>query len=128
MQTCNKREGGFLRYLLKKTTPFLILGVIYYIWLRMTNIYVPCVFRHFTGYKCPGCGVTTMCVNILMFRFPQAFYANPFIFTTIPFILFEIMYNAYLGYKQKPMPRWNKVLLVIYCTALIVFAIIRNII
>lgn len=69
-----------------------------------------------------------MCVDILRFRFPEAFYANPFIFTTIPFILFEIIYNAYLGYKQKSMPGWNKLLLVIYCVALIVFAIIRNII
>ena len=108
---------SFLHYLIKKTTPFVILGVVYYIWLRMTHLYIPCIFRSITGYRCPCCGTTTMCVSILRFRFGDAFYANPFIFTTIPFILFEIVYN---------LPLWNKALLGVYCSALLIFAIIRD--
>ena len=117
---------SFLHYLIKKTTPFVILGVVYYIWLRMTHLYIPCIFRSITGYRCPFCGTTTMCVSILRFRFGDAFYANPFIFTTIPFILFEIVYNVYLSYTEKRMPLWNKALLGVYCSALLIFAIIRD--
>ena len=97
-QLHNEQNCSFLHYLIKKTTPFVILGIVYYIWLRMTHIYIPCIFRYITGYKCPGCGTTTMCVSILRFRFGDAFYANPFIFTTIPFIMLEIVYNVYLSY------------------------------
>ena len=126
LQSHNNQKRDFLHYLIKKTTPFIILGVVYYIWLRMTHIYIPCVFRAITGYKCPGCGTTTLCVNILQFRFSEAFHANPFIFTTIPFILFEIVYNVYLSYTEKRMPLWNKALLGVYCSALLIFAIIRD--
>ncbi len=120
-QGCN-----FLQYLIRKTAPFVVLGFVYYIWLRMTHLYIPCIFRSITGYRCPCCGMTTMCVSILRFRFIDAFYANPFIFTTIPFILFEIMYNVYLSYTEKRMPLWNKALLGGYCSALLIFAIIRD--
>ncbi|WP_416388977.1 hypothetical protein [Mogibacterium neglectum] len=67
-----------------------------------------------------------MCISILWFRFIDAFYANPFIFTTIPFILFEIVYNVYLSYTERRMPLWNKILLGVYCSALLIFAIIRD--
>ena len=120
-QGCN-----FLQYLIRKTAPFVVLGFVYYIWLRMTHLYIPCIFRSITDYRCPCCGMTTMCVSILRFRFIDAFYANPFIFTTIPFILFEIVYNVYLSYAEKRMPLWNKILIGVYCSALLIFAIIRD--
>ena len=120
-QGCN-----FLQYLIRKTAPFVVLGFVYYIWLRMTHLYIPCIFRSITGYRCPCCGMITMCVSILRFRFIDAFYANPFIFTTIPFILFEIVYNVYLSYAEKRMPLWNKILIGVYCSALLIFAIIRD--
>mgnify|MGYP000850037965 FL=1 len=120
-QGCN-----FLQYLIRKTAPIVVLGFVYYIWLRMTHLYIPCIFKSITGYRCPCCGTTTMCVSILGFRFIDAFYANPFIFTTIPFILFEIVYNVYLSYTERRMPLWNKILLGVYCSALLIFAIIRD--
>ena len=120
-QGCN-----FLQYLIRKTAPFVVLGFVYYIWLRMTHLYIPCIFRSITDYRCPCCGTTTMCVSILRFRFIDAFYANPFIFTTIPFVLFEIVYNVYLSYTEKRMPLWNKILIGVYCSALLIFAIIRD--
>lgn len=120
-QGCN-----FLQYLIRKTAPFVVLGFVYYIWLRMTHLYIPCIFRSITGYRCPCCGMTTMCVSILRFRFIDAFYANPFIFTTVPFILFEIVYNVYLSYAEKRMPLWNKILIGVFCSALLIFAIIRD--
>ena len=125
-QLHNEQNCSFLHYLIKKTTPFVILGIVYYIWLRMTHIYIPCIFRYITGYKCPGCGTTTMCVSILRFRFGDAFYANPFIFTTIPFLMLEILHNAYLSHTENRMPLSHTALLGRYCPALLIFAIIRD--
>lgn len=122
----DEQGRNFLQYLIRKTAPFVVLGFVYYLWLRMTHLYIPCIFRLITGYRCPCCGTTTMCVSILRFRFSDAFYANPFIFTTIPFIMFEIVYNVYLNYTEKRMPLWNKALLGSYCSALLIFAIIRD--
>lgn len=111
-----------------RITPFFILGVVYFIWLKMTEIYIPCLFRQITCCKCPGCGITAMCVNIGTFNFFDAFCANPFIFITLPFIVFEIVYCEFLNFKKRKMPMWNNLLLVFYCIGLIAFGIIRNII
>ena len=111
-----------------RITPFFILGVVYFIWLKMTEIYIPCLFRQITGYKCPGCGITSMCVNTGAFNFFDAFCANPFIFITLPFIVFEIVYCEFLNFKKRKMPMWNNLLLVFYCIGLLAFGIKRNII
>lgn len=130
MQSDNIRskKRGFLFHLMGRITPFFILGVVYFIWLKMTEIYIPCLFRQITCCKCPGCGITAMCVNIGTFNFFDAFYANPFIFITLPFIVFEIVYCEFLNFKKRKMPMWNNLLLVFYCIGLIAFGIIRNII
>ncbi len=130
MQSDNIRskKRGFLFHLMGRITPFFILGVVYFIWLKMTEIYIPCLFRQITCCKCPGCGITTMCVNIGTFNFFDAFCANPFIFITLPFIVFEIVYCEFLNFKKRKMPMWNNLLLVFYGIGLIAFGIIRNII
>ena len=130
MQSDNIRskKRGFLFHLMGRITPFFILGVVYFIWLKMTEIYIPCLFRQITCCKCPGCGSTTMCVNIGTFNFFDAFCANPFIFITLPFIVFEIVYCEFLNFKKRKMPMWNNLLLVFYGIGLIAFGIIRNII
>ena len=130
MQSDNIRskKRGFLFHLMGRITPFFILGVVYFIWLKMTEIYIPCLFRQITCCKCPGCGITAMCVNIGTFNFFDAFCANPFIFITLPFIVFEIVYCEFLNFKKRKMPRWNNLLLVFYGIGLIAFGIIRNII
>ena len=130
MQSDNIRskKRGFLFHLMGRITPFFILGVVYFIWLKMTEIYIPCLFRQITCCKCPGCGITAMCVNIGTFNFFDAFCANPFIFITLPFIVFEIVYCEFLNFKKRKMPMWNNLLLVFYGIGLIAFCIIRNII
>lgn len=130
MQSDNirRKKRGFLFHLMGRITPFFILGVVYFIWLKMTEIYIPCLFRQITCCKCPGCGITTMCVNIGTFNFFDAFCANPFIFITLPFIVFEIVYCEFLNFKKRKMPMWNNLLLVFYGIGLIAFGIIRNII
>lgn len=127
-EECTKgKKRDFLRHFVRRITPFVILGLIYFVWLKMTQIYIPCAFRFITGCKCPGCGITTMCVRGLSLDFTSAFYANPFIFLTLPFIIFEIIYCELIRFRNKKMPTWNNILILLYCLGLVIFAIVRNI-
>ena len=103
------------------------IGGLYYIWLRITQIKIPCLVREITGLMCPGCGITTMILNLTEFNLLAAFRANQFLFITLPFIIFEIIFFVYLENKNADNPRWNNILLFIYLILLIVFSIVRNI-
>lgn len=116
---------------MKKTTKKLVvifgMGIAYYLWLRAGGIAIPCIFRSITGWKCPGCGITTMIWNILELDFISAYQANPFLFLTAPLLVAEIVYVIVLSYQKRRLPRWNEYLAGIYAIALVIFGIVRNI-
>lgn len=121
------KKRGFMAYLFRRIFPFFVLGIIYLIWLRMTHLYIPCIFHSLTGLKCPGCGISNMCVHISKFNFLQGFKDNPFIFITGPLIILEIIYFEFLRYHKKTLPLWNNICIILYCVALIIFGVLRNI-
>lgn len=106
----------------------LIIGVIYYIWIINTGIYIPCLFRLITGYKCPGCGITTMIISLSQLDFKGAFIANPFLFITGPLIIIEVIYSMFKNSENEKLPQWNTIALYTYIAILLLFGIIRNII
>ena len=101
-------------------------GIIYLIWIRVTGIYLPCVFRAVTGLKCPGCGISHMFTALVRLDFAGAFSENPFLLVTLPLLGAESLYALYLRWNGRKMPRWNTVLLVVYLAALVLFGILRN--
>ena len=114
---------------IKKFPEILVIpiGLMYYVWIRLTGLVIPCVFRKTTGFLCPGCGITRVCVRILKGDFYGAYKANSFIFITIPLIIAEIIYLEILKIKGKKIPFINNIFLVIYLVFLIIFGIGRNI-
>jgi len=116
-----KNEG------IKKGLAVLGAGVLYLIWIKATGLMIPCVFRLATGLKCPGCGVTHMLLDLLRLDFAGARAQNAFLFYTLPLLAAEIIYAQVMSMKKKQLPRWNEVLLLIYCAALTAFGILRNI-
>ena len=99
---------------------------IYLILRRLTGFSVPCLFRALTGFKCPGCGVTHMLDSLLSLDIKGAREANPFLFFTSPFLLLELFYEFLMPHKNSRFKHINSILLIVYCVALIVFGIIRN--
>ena len=58
--------------------------------------------------------------------FIEAFWANPFLFCSIPLLVVEFIYAMIRGRKGLDLARWNKILVWIYVVALVVFGVIRN--
>ena len=106
----------------------LCVGFSYYFWLRVTGIGIPCIFRLLTGFRCPGCGLTTMCLNLLDFKIVLAYHSNKFVFCTIPLLIAAFFYQCYLTANKKKEPMWYKISCIGYIVAFILFGIIRNII
>jgi hypothetical protein len=100
--------------------------VIYGIFVSATGIAIPCVFHRITGLQCPGCGSTRMLSAMLRLDIKGAYAANPFLLVTSPFLAFEVIYEFILTHDNLHFKRVNNVLLIIYCAALIIFGIVRN--
>ena len=59
----------------------------------IVDITVPCLFKTFLDYKCPGCGLTSASIHILNFEYNKAFKTNPLIFIIIPTSIFLFIQN-----------------------------------
>ena len=71
---------------------FVVIGFCFLLLYLKLGIYIPCLFRKFTGFYCPGCGITRMFLSILQLDFYQAFRYNPLVFMLfVGVILFKIL-------------------------------------
>ena len=125
----------------------LLLGAAYFVFVKLTGLYIPCVFRTVTGFRCPGCGVShmlrsiiegflgtitggssgTSCWAFLVSKLKEAAPENYFLFFTIPFIIFEIIYSIRCVLKEKSPAKINTIILYIYLGLLIAWGVVRNI-
>ena len=112
------------------------IGVIYYIWVRVTGLGIPCMFRKLTGWLCPGCGMTTLVISVLNGDFRAARAANPFVYYTWPVIVIELLWSEIKAIKSaewaelKAVKRTDivmNVILGIYVASFIAFGVLRNI-
>ena len=99
-------------------------GLGYLVWIRLTDLAIPCPVRTLSGghLRCPGCGVSHMCMYLSGFSFGKAFLAHPIIFSLIPFwgtsLVFWILDRAALFRK---IVVWGSIIL------LVGYGILRNI-
>ena len=110
----------------KRILSVLIIGGLYYIWILFTDIKIPCIFKEITGLKCPGCGITSMLLNVLQFDFEAAFRANSFLFLSSPMIIVQLVYIWFMQARKSKLPDWNETLCKAYLVCLLVFGIFRN--
>lgn len=93
MENCKKRA-------LKTVvicTGILCSGIVYAYGALHWGWWLPCVFNWFTGFKCPGCGVSRMCLSLLHLDFKEAFYWNPAVLLCLPFLIL-ILGSLCIGY------------------------------
>lgn len=104
-----------------------VLGITYYIFSQITNIYIPCLYYTTTGLLCPGCGTTRMFLSLIKFDFAAAFSYNPVMFVLL--ILWVLISLLCFCDKIKFVKneRFLYTMLGISIAALLIFGIIRNI-
>lgn len=107
----------------------MLLGCTYGAFVSFTGWAVPCSVYLITGLKCPGCGVTRMCLAIMDFDFKNAYQSNQMLFILLP-VLFYLLGSYALGYIRSG--RWyitkKQTLLTYICIGLMLgYGIYRNI-
>ncbi len=122
MVEAKKNRKGWVVYVL-----LILSGLAYYIWVRLTGIAIPCLFHAVTGFRCPGCGVTTMAMCLAGGDWAGAFQANPFLCATLPLIAAQIVYAEVRRNRGKELPGWNRRCLAVYTALLCLFGAARNI-
>lgn len=97
-------------------------GLLYLkVWLPLTGLGVPCVFRHVTGLLCPGCGITRATISMLQLEVYQAFRFNPIVFCLLPLAL------VYMLARYRRSARLAHIMMVIMVGITLCFGVLRNI-
>ena len=104
-------------------------GVGYYFMITRTAFAFRCIFHEVTGWLCPGCGVTRMCLALIRFDFAGALAANPALMALSP-VLGLCLARTTVGYvrtgSMKP-PRWVERILWVCVAILLIFGVVRNV-
>lgn len=118
-----------MRQVLRCTTGFVLLGICYGIWVRQTGLAVPCLFHVITGLRCPGCGMTRMCMALLRLDFAGAFHYNQVLFFLMPVLGGILLIDTvrYVKTGRWSVGRVQNYILYVSIAVLIVFGVIRNI-
>ncbi len=116
------------RSLLKRYCIALVILVIYYILKSNELMSIPCPFHYVTGLKCPGCGMTRMCLHLAKGEFRAAFASNAVMFFLAPLFVLAaatklILVPEFLTPECKAYRIAETAILVI----LLVFWVVRNI-
>ncbi len=106
----------------------LLVGGLYALVCTTFGFWIPCPFRALTGYLCPGCGVSHLCLSLLRLDFRGAWAANPAICVLLPFgaVLAVRLSVRYVKAGTLRATRAESACLYAACAALVVFGIVRN--
>ncbi len=127
MRQCNSPKDR-LRKLLLGFGVLLLGGIGYAVLCRVTGLGIPCVFHLLTGLKCPGCGISRMCLCLLQGDFVGAWNSNPVILCMLPAGA-AMVADYSLRYVKLGTCRpsvWVEVVTWILIVVLLIFAVLRN--
>ena len=116
--------------LLKVGGCILLLGFIYAIFCSITGLGIPCLYYKTTGFLCPGCGITRMCISLINFKFKEAFYFNPALFILFPIYLVIgiVQIFRYIRYGKCASGKYLTIWYYLTIVILVGFTIYRNMI
>ena len=106
----------------------LALGLGYAAFIHLTGWAIPCLFRQVTGFKCPGCGVTSMCLALLRLDFAAAWQANPVLLLLLPVLTALLIRQAmrYVKTGRTTLSRRESALVWGMAAVLLLWGIARN--
>ncbi len=128
MMNLNEQETQRLKSVSKKVAKVLLAGFAYYIFVTLTHLYIPCIFRVMTGWLCPGCGISHMFVALAHLDLRGAYGENAFIFILLPFAAVYCGWKAwqYIKTGEREVKVWETVLFAVLFAGAVAFAVYRN--
>lgn len=104
----------------------LAMGFLFFIIYAVLGIEIACFYRATTGFKCPGCGLTRMCMSMLRLDFVSAFLYNPICF--VLFFVWNIvgLLCVWGRFEFVTKPRFLFVLMWCSFAVLLVYGFLRN--
>lgn len=104
-----------------------LLGLVY-AWIVSRFGGIPCIYRTVTGLRCPGCGVTHMCLSLLRGDLAGAFRANAAVLCLLPVLTWLLVHQSVRYVKQgtlRLLP-WEEKLTWAMAAVLLLFGVARN--
>ena len=110
------------------TARIILLGLVYALFIQLTGIGIPCLFRLVTGYRCPGCGMTHAAMALIHGQPKTAFRENPLSLTVVPLLLFYGTYRAevYIRTARTDFKKWEILFLGVLWAVVLLFWLLRN--
>ncbi len=129
MKRLNAEQTDRLKRVLKPAITILIVGIVYFIFVKVTHLGIPCIFNLVTKLHCPGCGISRMFFALAKLDFKAAFGYNAYIMTVGPVAAIFVIrhYWLYVLKGKRKETKLETVLLVIALILAIAFGILRNI-
>lgn len=123
-----KPQAKRLANVLVKLLVIAAAGIIYTNIIRSTGFWLPCIFRALTGLKCPGCGISHMCMALLVMDFKTAWTANPVLMAISPAIVYILAKQVVVWIVSgvQKMSQVDAVIVNALVVVLLLWGIIRN--
>ena len=118
-----------LKLVIIRVAVVLVCGIFYFFIGNLTGFFIACPFRTLTGLFCPGCGMTSLAVSLIRGNFIGAFYCNPVIFITLPFLIGILASSTVRFVKtgNNKLLKYESVIVWFCIFLLLTFCIYRNI-
>ena len=105
------------------------IGALYAVFVKITGLGIPCPFHLVTGLKCPGCGVSRMCMSLVRLDFASAFKHNAAILCLLPLMAAVLARYVYLYIRRgNTRDKFINVSVWSMIAVLLVFGVVRNIV
>lgn len=117
-----------LMQVLKPVIEVVIIGGAYLIFMKLTDLAIPCMFYKITGKYCPGCGITRMILAMLRLDFATALRQNCLLFFLLPCFLFYSIWKGihYIKTGKQRSGLTERVVVMVVLVLVMAFWIMRN--
>lgn len=107
---------------------FAVAGVLYGLITGWLGFGIPCPVHYFTGFKCPGCGVSRMFISLMKLDFKSAFEANRLLLVTLPVIasLLFVYFFRYIKTGSRKIFKAENIIYIVLIISFLIFGVVRN--
>lgn len=105
-----------------------VAGVLYGLITGWLGFGIPCPVHYFTGFKCPGCGVSRMFISLMKLDFKSAFEANRLLLVTLPVIasLLFVYFFRYIKTGSRKITKAENIIYIVLIITFLIFGVVRN--